>query len=299
MLNALALDRTAFDRYDALVICRDAIPEELVSSFLLKCALLKLPFYIELDDNPLLTQEHVLYLPVLKRLMRHAAGVVVSVPELAEAIAPYASNISVKPNALNRQAWIDGIKAPLDIETLEIIQNKRREVNVIYFGSRTHDDDLALINPVVARLKKEFPVQFFMIGGTRQKTGCEEWITLPVPNSEYYAFISWLRSVSEWMNIAVAPLSSQKPMNAFKSPLKFLENSICGLPTVCSKVVYGKLVENGVTAVVVDGDDPEAWYAALADLIRDRGKREQIARNARELVLEKHMISQEQCGKIK
>ena len=36
-----------------------------------------------------------------------------------------------------------------------------------------------------------------------------------------------------------------------------------------------------------------------ADLIRDRGKREQIARNARELVLEKHMISQEQCGKIK
>ena len=299
VLNALALDRTAFDRYDALVICRDAIPEELVSSFLLKCALLKLPFYIELDDNPLLTQEHVLYLPVLKRLMRHAAGVVVSVPELAEAIAPYASNISVKPNALNRQAWIDGIKAPLDIETLEIIQNKRREVNVIYFGSRTHDDDLALINPVVARLKKEFPVQFFMIGGTRQKTGCEEWITLPVPNSEYYAFISWLRSVSEWMNIAVAPLSSQKPMNAFKSPLKFLENSICGLPTVCSKVVYGKLVENGVTAVVVDGDDPEAWYTALADLIRDRGKREQIARNARELVLEKHMISQEQCGKIK
>lgn len=88
-------------------------------------------------------------------------------------------------------------------------------------------------------------------------------------------------------------------MNAFKSPLKFLENSICGLPTVCSKVVYGKLVENGVTAVVVDGDDPEAWYAALADLIHDRGKREQIARNARELVLEKHMISREQCGKIK
>ena len=92
-----------------------------------------------------------------------------------------------------------------------------------------------------------------------------------------------------------SPLFAEADERFQESP----ENSICGLPTVCSKVVYGKLVENGVTAVVVDGDDPEAWYAALADLIRDRGKREQIARNARELVLEKHMISQEQCGKIK
>ncbi len=291
ILNADTLPQYDFTHYDAIVVCRDAIPAEQTGCFLAKCNAAGIPFFMELDDHLFLVPEMDAIWPTLERMVRAAAGLIVSVPPLMEAFRPFNPNIMLKPNCLNRDLWLDTPTPQLDAKSAEVIERNRRKVNVVYYGSFTHNRDLAVISRIIPAMKKRLDVQFFLIGGCKDEDpAAAGWVTLPPPVMSYNKFIPWFRAVAATMDIGVAPLDPCKGLNAYKSPLKFLEGGICRLCMVCSPLVYDSVVENGENGLLADFSE-EAWEQALARVIENVSLRRQLADRAFAEIREKRIIS--------
>src|SRR5690606_19941153 len=65
------------------------------------------------------------------------------------------------------------------------------------------------------------------------------------------------------------------------SPMKIFEYMALGLPIVCSDLpVIREILSDGITALLVPPNDPDAWSAALVRLRDEAALAERIARNA-------------------
>jgi hypothetical protein len=76
--------------------------------------------------------------------------------------------------------------------------------------------------------------------------------------------------------------------NTAKTPIKWFEFTLGGVPCVVSPYLYGPVVEDGVTALVADTTDE--WEDCLARLIEDADLRRRVARVARRAVVRKHSL---------
>ena len=104
----------------------------------------------------------------------------------------------------------------------------RPRCNLVYVGSRTHADDLAMLRPVIEQLLEQSALRFrlFVIGGepdaTPEKIAGTSGCTCPqASRTTRRSSRGCGASVASW-HIAVAPLRDT-PFNRCKSDLKFLE----------------------------------------------------------------------------
>ncbi|MBS1370751.1 MAG: glycosyltransferase [Lentisphaeria bacterium] len=298
ILKSGSLNKCDFSAYDALVVCRDAVPPEQTGLFLEKCNSAGIPFYMELDDHLFLVPEMEPAWPSLERMVRSAAGVIVSVPALADTFRKLNPNILLKPNCLNRKLWLDSPIPKLDRNSAETISRNRRGVNVIYYGSFTHGQDLAIISKIIPLLKERFDVQFFLVGGCKAtELKDSAWIPLCPPVTKYNEFIPWFRAVAETMDIGLAPLDPYKGLNAYKSPLKFLEGGICRLCMICSTLVYDSVVKDGENGLLAEYSG-EAWMQALTTAIEDCSLRKRLAERAFTEICETRIIGQDKFQEV-
>lgn len=152
------------------------------------------------------------------------------------------------------------------------------EIVRIFYGSGTkaHNTDFdMLVAPAFRKLldATSMNIQIVLMGH----------LTLPSILKPYAAKIiqlppAWDISVY-WatlrrMHINIAVLMRSEATDC-KSEIKWLEAGMFGIPSVVSKTAtYEEVIEDGVDGVMVD--TAEAWHAALAALIEDRGTRERI-----------------------
>jgi len=151
-----------------------------------------------------------------------------------------------------------------------------------------------MLRPVLERLRerRDIDIRLFVIGGEPDRPMIDRWykrVYIPGGFSHYPAFVSWLRSLRESWQIAVAPLRDT-PFNRCKSDLKFLEYSALGLPGIFSDVVpYSQSVCDGETGLVVPNDE-EAWCAAILRLAENIDLRTQMASAARSLIVNERCL---------
>ena len=99
----------------------------------------------------------------------------------------------------------------------------------------------------------------------------------------YYQMVKCIR-----VDVGIAPLIDNR-FNAAKSELKFLENTVIGMPTIASNVEPYQVIEDGKNGMLAREEGQ--WYFALKAMLLDNPKiRRSMLVEARKTVVEKFDI---------
>ncbi|MDP8904242.1 MAG: glycosyltransferase [Chloroflexota bacterium] len=278
---------------DALLVQRDAIraPED-ADHLVAMCRRRGTKLVYEIDDDlfqlpPSHPATRRFSGPVKQAMSIIATGadtVMVSSEPLKARLAQFNQHVHVLPNALD-EALLTPVEAWQP-------RQERSHVAILYMGTRTHDDDLAILDRPLARLKNEFGdrVAFTCIGGFTA-SNIHPLITVqPVPHwaNVYPEFVKWLLHARRY-DIGVAPLLDSV-FNRSKSYIKYLDYGICGLAQVLSDVeAYQVAVRPGETGILVANEE-DAWFEALAEMVRRPDRSRELGRNAYMDVMANHTL---------
>jgi GT2 family glycosyltransferase/Tfp pilus assembly protein PilF len=200
---------------------------------------------------------------------------------LEEAEVQAKGKIHVLPNFVNLDIW-GGAKPPPE---------KPEEPFVIgWFGTATHDEDLAIIKPAIVHLAQKYagklvfkfwgylPKDLEGIPGVKLMRGSQPDLRLHARDV-----------VNSRIDLAIAPLLDH-PFNHAKSDLKWLEYSICYIPGIYSTISpYTRSVEHGRTGWLVD-NQPELWIEAIEKLMHDHELRRSLAIRSHDEVRQKRSV---------
>lgn len=188
----------------------------------------------------------------------------------------------ILPNFINLDIW-GGAKPPPE---------KPEDPFVIgWFGTATHDEDLAIIKPAITALAAKY----------RGKVVFKFWGYLPedlkgipgvqlIRGSQPDLRLHARDVVNSRIDLALAPLLDH-PFNHAKSDLKWLEYSICYIPAIYSTISpYTGSIEHGRTGWLVD-NKPELWVEAIERFMHDHDLRRSIAIQAHDEVLQKRSVT--------
>ncbi|MFH1602684.1 MAG: glycosyltransferase [Pseudomonadota bacterium] len=218
-----------------------------------------------------------------RQILRDTAdAIIVSTPELREGLGR--PDVTwVCPNGIHPPSW------PMKIAP----QEEDGELRILWAGGSSHENDLQLIVPAMAKLSHRFAgkrrLKWIFVGYSpkiiRKAVFQEDqpkWILRP----EYDALVEVVDgcSVYEWAehlanqraHMAIAPLV-QHMFNDSKSEIKCLEAWALGLPIIASKCApYSRAIQNGSQGVLVD-PDPRQWEIEIERMARSKDKRLELA----------------------
>ena len=231
---------------DVLMVVRDAVPAHLVDAVLSRARAAGTRIVLDLDDD-LLTEDAMQRLEqqsydrsrlvALSHLVRCVDQVTTSTAHLADAAAAVGGDrerITVVENQLDPRLWMSRTISSADLRLEE--PAAEHELRILYMGSATHDEDLALLNGVIgdvtANLGKRAVLELVGVTACELPPGTRRLV--PTDN-EYPGFVAWLRARRNRWHAAVAPLTDNS-FNRGKSDLKLLEYGALGLPVVASAV---------------------------------------------------------------
>ena len=183
--------------------------------------------------------------------------------------------IHVLPNAIDLELW-DGAQLPREEFTEPFV--------IGCVGANALDENFAIIKPVIVKLTRKYAGRLVF----------KFWGILPKP-LEGLSGVELVRDrepdlrqqaremIKARIDLAIAPLLDL-PYNHAASDIRWLENSICFVPGIYSKVTpYLNSVTHGQTGLLVD-NEPEAWVAAIETLMSDHALRRSIAIKAHDEV---------------
>jgi hypothetical protein len=157
-------------------------------------------------------------------------------------------------------------------------------IRILCMRNTSRDDDFAMIEPVLVRLKAEYGDRIVvdMLGMTLppRSPGLNRSTPSAHGARSYPGFVDWItRFRPEW-HIGLAPLRDTT-FNRGKSPVRALEHAALGLAVLASDVpAYRGSLADGPAGQLVP-NTPGAWHAALDWLIRDQDLRRSTAVRAR------------------
>lgn len=206
--------------------------------------------------------------------------------ERLKAIYNAEPKIYVLPNCTDTKDWPD-----------EVAQTRRNVIG--YAGSITHNSDLKLILPSLGKVLSKHPDwRFEVLGGVKTEDVKELFKDLPSETLDQILIkggtVSWdgypeLLASQGW-NVGLAPLIDDE-FNRGKSHIKWMEYSMCGIPTLASKVYpYSEPIDG--TPVIEDGEtgmlftSPEEFEHKLCALMENDILRDETARKAKASVIE-------------
>jgi glycosyltransferase involved in cell wall biosynthesis len=223
------------------------------------------------------------YIPYIEGMVRRADLVTVSTAYLAERYSPLNRSTVVLPNRLPHSIW----------RSATHFRKRSGRLTIGYCGTRTHDQDLKLIEEALIDVSRRHPgVDFVFMGCVTRRLRRLRNARVVEYDGIYR---TWPRRLAEaGIDIAVVPLVDDE-FNSCKSAIKFLELGYLEIPAIFSDVAaYRGTVENGVTGFLL-GPEPAAWLDALEQLIADEALRLRIGENARRAVMAHHLL-ESHCG---
>jgi hypothetical protein len=152
-------------------------------------------------------------------------------------------------------------------------------------GTTSHDPDFELILPALQRIKRDFDDRVSIeILGMTSRPDLPNGIKRAAPPLQalatYPNFVEWITRHQPPWHIGLAPLL-ETPFNACKSSIKTMDYAAIGTAILASDVpVYRGSLADGIAGRLV-ANTPDAWYAALDELIRDVERRTALMTSAR------------------
>jgi len=270
-------------RYDADIIAtqRYAVGDlDAANALVRHCRQRDIKLLYDLDDDLLHTpRSHPdarLLRPkarVVSRLVRDADAVWVSTPALAASLADLRPDALVAGNGLDERLWL----APPPAAP------RQGPVRILFMGTQTHDADLAIVEEALERLKAVFGEQVSVeLLGISRRGDLPPWMKrLGMPahtTASYPGFVEWITQ-QHW-DIGIAPLADTA-FNRSKSGIKALDYAALGLPVLASdRPAYRGTPADGPGGWLLP-DETDAWFVALARLVRDASLRRRLSEGAR------------------
>jgi len=224
--------------------------------------------YYDLDDDlPRIPRDHAdagelrPKAKIVRRMLAHADRVLVSTP----ALAGIRADAIVVGNALDQRLW-GKVPPP------RAMGWHSGPVRILCMGTATHDADFAMIEPALSRVVETFGdrVRIDMIGFSgrgRLPSWVKRLSLSPTASASYPAFVNSIIRQPAW-DIGLVPLADT-PFNRAKSALKTLDYAALALAMLASDMpVYRGSLADGVGGMLVPNTE-DAWYGALAWLVRD------------------------------
>lgn len=187
--------------------------------------------------------------------------------------------IYVLPNYVNFDYW--------GTDKLNITRTSD-EIRIGWFGSRGHVEDLEMVAPAIKRVLDKFPTAKFVYCGfggmssdkksTEIGWGEDIFKEIPRDRREFYIGVPedvWpmkLRTLD--LDIGICPLVDDG-FNKNKTPIKWMEYAIAGVPAVCSPTLYSEVVKHGKTGLIAKDEDE--WVKNISALVGKASLREELA----------------------
>ncbi|MBB2971423.1 glycosyltransferase [Mesorhizobium sp. RMAD-H1] len=281
--------------FDTIIVQRNAISSNNISAFKKICRDNRIQVIFEIDDDLTAigqrSDEFIDYQngKGIIEFIKDADAVITSTRTLQERYKIFNQKVFLSENALSERLWF----SPLPAQAASFFKLSDRmpgEVRIIYMGTRTHTEDLAMIEEAIKSLCQiRSGVRLFTVGITSDKASWYETIDIPNDCKVYSRFVPWFRTLAGHMDFAVAPLQDNY-FNQAKSPLKYYEYSASRLAGIYSAVLpYIDAVRNGETGMLVKSTK-DAWLDALIEMIDNPQKRKTILDTAYSEVISKHSL---------
>jgi GT2 family glycosyltransferase/glycosyltransferase involved in cell wall biosynthesis len=210
----------------------------------------------------------------LARLLDASVLATVSTDVLRDIVSRRAADVVVIPNMLDEDLWLPVVPR----------RPSTGRPRVLYFGTPTHAEDIALLRPVIERLRRDAGVDVTLtVIGIEPEGPDQAWYSrMPIPRHavDYPAFVRWLKRRAVEFDVGLAPLADSA-LNRSKSDLKFLEYAALGLPAVLSDVPAYASCSAGVMGLKVP-NTVDAWADALLRLCKDEALRTRLAHSSRD-----------------
>jgi glycosyltransferase involved in cell wall biosynthesis len=218
-------------------------------------------------------------------LVRDADAVWVSTAELAATLNDLRDDILVVRNGLDERLWN---------RTVGFTPPHQGPVRILFMGTATHDADFAIVESALARLKSVFAEHVSIeLLGVSMRSDLPPFVSrvsMPVQAcSSYPSFVNWITR-QHW-DIGIAPLADTA-FNRCKSDIKALDYAALGLPMLASDhAAYRGSIADGEGGWLVP-NDADAWFVALADLVRSAKRRTHLAGRARAALPSRSLAAQ-------
>lgn len=255
-----------------VIIQRDAIPSHAVDWCIESLQRNEIPFEYEIDDDLLNVPEVIdsngeykKYQSCFEKLLVNANKVHVTNKYLSNELTRYNSNILIRPNKIFHHRWHQIINPEQKIA----IPRKEGVKNIIYFGSRTHQEDLNFLISVINHVNNLGCLVHLYVVGCGDFEHNRNITRLTPPSSRYDVFVDWMQKISHNFELGVAPLVHET-FSKKKSPLKALELSALGLPVICSNIQpYTDLLLSECKGITKVDNDISLWSSQIIVQLKD------------------------------
>lgn len=180
----------------------------------------------------------------------------------------------------------------------------KKKIVIGYTGSYSHDDDLKMCFPAIAKIMDKYLHVYFQTMGALGNENLQLYncfsddaklrCDIFPSTSTFKDYPKHLASM-RW-DIGIAPLIDEAFQRS-KSPIKFFEYSMYKIPTIASRVypyfvsaLEREIITHEETGLLVK---PSEWFDALEDLILHADKRKLLGENAYKHVTEEWQYNQE------
>lgn len=212
--------------------------------------------------------------------LRLADGITVSSPRLATLVRTLTDKpVVVVPNAIPWTAWQQ-----------ECARGRRLTdaVTIGWAGGKRQDHDLVPMAEAWGRIARRYPAVRFILVGHQAAV-----IQAAVPAAQLL-LVPWQpldlypRAYHGW-TIGCCPLADTA-FNRCKTPIKAYEYAAAGAAVVYSTPVYGRVMRPGLDGL--EANTADEWEAALATLLDDPTRRQQMAARWAKRVRERHSLAE-------
>ena len=211
---------------------------------------------------------------LVSRMVRGADAVWVSTPALAATLAELRDDVRVVENGLDERLWTRGAAAA----------PRQGPVRILFMGTATHDADFAIVEGALARLKSVFGEHVAVdLLGVSSRADLPSWVNRIGMPVQRHVVVSRLRQLDH------AAALGHRHRAARRYAVQSLQVGDQGVWTMrrwacrCwprTATVYRGTLADGPGGWLVP-DDEDAWFVALARLVRDARLRHRLADGAR------------------
>jgi glycosyltransferase involved in cell wall biosynthesis len=193
-------------------------------------------------------------------------AITVTTEPLRQKLLPYNKNIFVVPNSFILDDW-------------KIKKQAHNTINILWSGSSTHQSDIIEASDAVKAILRKYDNTKLILAGW----DCGNvFLDVPEERKIIYQWSSNIREISKFYKLAdigIAPIKENE-FNECKSINKFVEYSLCGIPTVASKFGPYLGINDEVDGFIVK-NRYDKWFKAIEKIVLDNELRHRLAENAK------------------